>query len=225
MRSLISVLVLLGVVSSALAVDKLELDYRIRKLQSKLEMMQSKPDKRIPAESLRRAQGIILLDRSKGGFLFAYQGGSGIAIVREPSSGRWGAPAFYSANEASLGFQIGGQQSFVVILLMNTNAIGMLTDGNFKFGGEASGTAGNASASAEGTVNSNEQLVQVYTDTTGLFGGAAIKGDALSPDSNANVTYYGQFLTPREILLGRKATPGQAAQDLEQKLQEYAKPK
>jgi lipid-binding SYLF domain-containing protein len=225
MKSVISAILLLGVVASAMAVDKVELDYRIRRLESKFEIMQSKPDKRIPAENLRAAQGIVLLDRSKGGFLFAYQGGSGIAIVRDPGSGRWGAPAFYSANEASLGFQIGGEQSFVVILLMNTNTISMLTDGNFKFGGEAGGTAGNSSGRAEGTVSSNEPLVQIYTDKNGLFGGAAIKGDALTPDADANVIYYGQYLTPREILLGRKVAPGPAAVELEQKIQEFAKPK
>jgi lipid-binding SYLF domain-containing protein len=225
MRSIITAVLLVGVVSSAIAVDKVELDNRIRKLQSKFELMQSKEDKRVPEADLKAAQGIILLDRSKGGFLFAFQGGSGIAMVRDARSGRWGAPAFYSANEASLGFQVGGQQSFVVILLMNTNAVSMLTEGNFKFGGEASGTAGNVSGGAEGTVSSNEPVVKVYTDKEGLFGGAAIKGDAITPDSNANVTYYGQALTPGEILTGGKFTPGQAATDLGNKIQEFAKPK
>ena len=224
MKSLISALLLLGVVSSALAVDKVELDNRIRKLQSKLELMQSKPDKSIPAADLKAAKGIILLDRSKGGFLFAFQGGSGVAMVRDARSGKWGAPAFYSANEASLGFQVGGEQSFVVFLLMNTNAVYMLTEGTSKFSGEASGTAGNESGGTEGTGSYNP-MVKVYTDKEGLFGGAAIKGDAIKPDSDANIAYYGQYLAPRDILLGGKVTPGQAATDLANKIQELAKPK
>ena len=61
--------------------------------------------------------------------------GGGVAMVRD-KSGKWGPPAFLTASEASLGFQIGGQQSFVVILLMNSNATQQLTQSNIKFGGE-----------------------------------------------------------------------------------------
>ena len=93
--------------------------------------MQAKPDKRIPAENLRKALGIILLDRTKAGFIFAYQGGGGLAMVKDAKSGRWSPPAFLTANEASLGVQIGGQQSFVVILLMNTNATHALTESSY----------------------------------------------------------------------------------------------
>ena len=224
MKSIISAVLLLGVVSSALAVDKVELENRIRKMQTKFEMMQLKPDKSVPAADLKAAKGIILLDRSKGGFVFAFQGGSGVAMVRDARSGKWGAPAFYTANEASVGFQVGGQQSFVVILLMNTNAVYMLTEGSFNFGGEASGTAGNQSGGTEGTASYNP-MVKVYTDKEGLFGGAAIKGDAIKPDSDANLAYYGQYLMPRDILLGGKVVPGQAATDLQKKLEEFSKPK
>jgi len=93
--------------ASAVAVEKAELDSRISTLTAKLVAMQQKPDKRIPAENLRKAQGIALLDRTKAGFLFAYQGGSGIAMVKDPKSGKWGPIAFLAASEASLGFQIG----------------------------------------------------------------------------------------------------------------------
>ncbi len=183
----------------------------------------TKPDKRITPENLRKAKGIVLLDRTKAGFLFAYQGGSGAAMVRDAKSGDWGPPAFLKASEASLGFQIGGQQSFIVILLMNTNAIQMVTQGNFKFGGEASGTAGTASGGAEGAFSDTEPLVLVYSDREGLYGGAAIKGDAISPDADANLAYYGQYLTSAEILLEGKVKPSDAAKELAKKLDQYAK--
>jgi lipid-binding SYLF domain-containing protein len=190
----------------------------------KFEEMQAKPEKRIPAENLRKALGVVLLDRTKAGFIFAFQGGAGLAMVKDAKWGRWSAPAFVTANEASLGFQIGGQQSFVVILLMNTNATHELTDSNFAFGGEASGTAGNSSGKAEGTVSSESRaLVQVYSDSTGLYGGAAIKGGAISPDADADVAYYGQPLTSAEILFGNKAKPSSAAVTLTQKLTQASK--
>lgn len=212
------------IAASALAVTKADLNFRIRKLAMKFETLQSKADRFIPADKLKKAQGIILLDRTKAGFIFAYQGGGGVAMVRD-KSGKWSAPAFLSANEASLGFQIGGQQSFVVILLMNSNATHQLTQPNFKFGGEASGTAGEASAGVEGTVPTDkaEPLVLVYADKEGLYGGAAIKGGAVAPDSDANVAYYDQFVTAREILFENKVKPTEAAAELAAKLERYEK--
>jgi len=224
MKLLLTVLLPFVLTAPAWAIDKSELDKRILKLTAKFEEMQSKPDKRIPAESLRKAQGIILLDRTKAGFIFAYQGGGGLAMVKDTKTGQWSPPAFVGASEASLGLQIGGQQSFVVLLLMNTNATHALTDSSFNFGGEASGTAGNASGKAEGTVSSDSQtLIQVYSDATGLYGGAALKGGAVSPDSAANVAYYGQGLSPKEILFDKKPKPSEAAIALAQKIAQAAK--
>jgi len=124
MKSLITGLVFLGLTLPALSIERSELDYRIGKLMLRFQEMQLKPDKRVPAEKLQNAQGIILLDRTKAGLIFAFQGGSGVAMVRDPKSGHWSPPAFFKASEASFGVQIGGQHSFVVILLMNTNTTG-----------------------------------------------------------------------------------------------------
>jgi lipid-binding SYLF domain-containing protein len=222
MRFLITNLLFLGLALSALAVDKTDLDARIRKLAAKLDTMQAKADKRIPAESLRKAQGVILLGRTKVGLVFGYQGGNGVALVRNPTSKKWSPPAFLTATEGSFGVQIGGQQSFVVILLMNTNAIRMLTQGDFKFGGDAGGAAGNASGGAEGTTSSLTPLTLVYGDATGFFGGATVKGDALSPDKGADLAYYGQVLTPQEILLEQKGKATEATTDLTRKLDQYS---
>lgn len=68
----------LGFATSALALDKAALDNRIRQLTAKLEAMQQKPDRCIPPETLRKAHGIILIDRTKAGLVFAYPGGSGV---------------------------------------------------------------------------------------------------------------------------------------------------
>ena len=223
MKRVLPFLLFASLAASALAVDKADLDNRLRKLSIKFDNLQSKPDKRIPAETLRKAQGIILLDRTKAGFIFAYQGGSGAAMVKDPKSGQWSPVTFLSASEASLGFLVGGQQSFVVILLMNTNATQMLTQPSFKFGGEAAGTAGNSSGGEEGAVSSTEQLTLIYTDTSGLYGGAAIKGGSLSPDPDADTAYYGQFLTSKEILFDHKVKPTEAATQLARKITEYTK--
>jgi lipid-binding SYLF domain-containing protein len=222
MKTKMLTLVLAVVAASAGAVDKAELDSRIGTLTAKLVAMQQKPDKKIPAENLRKAQGIALIDRTKAGFLFAYQGGSGVAMVKDPKTEKWGPAAFLAANEASLGFQIGGEQTFYVILFMTTNSTRMLTEANIMAGGEARGTAGDSTAVAEGKVSPIEQAVLVYDDRKGLYGGAAIKGGAIAPDENANRAYYGQYLTAGEILFEHKVEPTKAATELARKLAEYS---
>jgi lipid-binding SYLF domain-containing protein len=215
-KTLIAVLMLSGALG-AYAIKQSELDKRIHVLTSKFEAMQNS-EKRIPADHLKRAQGIILLDRTKAGFLFAYQGGNGVAMVRDPQNGKWSPPAFVGANEASLGLQIGGQQSFVVILLMNTNATRLLTQSSFEFGGEAAGTAGHESGGVSGTISSDERPVLVYDSKSGLFGGVAIKGGATTPDDDANSAAYGEFMTMEDILFQHKVKPSDTALKLTEKL-------
>jgi SH3 domain-containing YSC84-like protein 1 len=215
-------LFLLGYALSAAAVEKYELDNRLHMLTSKFVMMQRQPDKRIPADLLQKAQGIVLLDRTKAGFLFAYQGGGGVAMRRDPQSGQWGPAAFIEANEASLGFQIGGEQNFFVILLMNTNATHLVAEPNFVFGGEARGTAGDLSSGVEGTVASHEQPMWVFSDRKGLFGGAAIKGGSINPDEEANRVYYQQFVNIDDILFGNRVKPTEAAVELANKIAEFS---
>ena len=223
MKTALVGLFLLGFAATALAIDKAELDNRIRTLTAKFEAMQQKPDKSIPAETLGKAKGIVLLDRTKAGFVFAYQGGGGVAMVKQGNSEKWSPAAFLSANEASLGFQVGGQQSFIVILFMNTNSTHLLTEPNLQFGGEARGTAGDSSAGAEGNVAPRQPSVLVYDDRKGLYGGAAIKGGAIAPDETANLIYYEKAVTMSEILFENKVKPTESATQLADKIAERSK--
>jgi len=222
MKIIMLSLLLMGAALPARAEGKDEWDARIFSLTSKFEILQQQPDKCIPADVLRKARGIILLDRTKAGFLFAYQGGSGVALAKDPKTGAWSPAAFLKANEASLGFQIGAEQNFFVILLMTTNAPRFLTDPNFEFGGEARGTAGNESAGAAGAFANLEQPVLVYSSRQGLYGGAAIKGGAVVPDTQSNQNYYGQFVTMKDILYDHKVQPTPAATYLAAKISAYA---
>lgn len=225
MKKIIAGVFVVALAWSASALDKSDLDNRLNRLISKFSAMQAKSDKAVPADTLRKAKAIVLLDRTKAGFIFAYQGGSGLAMVRDPKSGKWGPVAFMKANEASLGFQIGGQQSFLVLLMMSDDAAKKLTQSDFEFGGEARGTAGDTSAGAEGTVSSTERPMLVYDDREGLFGGAALKGGAVTPDEEANRVYYGAPITLNEILFEDKVKPTAPALELAKRLDEFSKRK
>src|SRR5262245_31623556 len=215
-------LFLLAMVSSAMAIDKAALDDRVRLLTTKFENLQGKVEKAVPASVLSQAQGIILLDRTRAGFIFAFQGGGGVAMAKDPKTQKWGPAAFVSANEGSLGFQVGGEQAFFVILLMNTNATRELFEPNVELGSEARGTAGSASGGAESSTTWTGQPVMVYGDRKGLYGGASVKAGGISPDDEANRIYYGEVLTARQILVERKVKVSETAVDLAAKLKAQA---
>ncbi|HEX3720896.1 MAG TPA: lipid-binding SYLF domain-containing protein [Verrucomicrobiae bacterium] len=223
MRTILLSFVLLLTVGPAIALEKPDLDARVLSLTAKFEELQQDPGKRIPADVLRKARAIILLDRTKAGFLFAYQGGSGVAIAKNPRTGKWSPVAFLAANEASLGFQIGAEQNFFAIVLMSDSAPRFLTDPNFEFGGEARGTAGDNSSGAGGTISDTERPVLVYSSRNGLYGGAALKGGSIAPDEAANRIYYGQVLSMSDILFDKKVPRTDAAKHLADKIAFYSK--
>jgi lipid-binding SYLF domain-containing protein len=212
-RTIVS-LAFMSVAFGACALDRVDLDQRIHTLLDKFQSMQQDPDKRVPARDLHRAQGVILLDRTKAGFLFAYEGGSGVALARDPKTGHWNPPAFLRADQASVGFLVGAERNFYVILLLTTNAERVLTDPTFEFGASASGTAGNSTSGTGVTVSDDKRAVLVFDNKRGLYGGAAVKGGAISPDNEANSIYYGNRYSMREILYDKKGQWTPTAKEL-----------
>ncbi|HWX22643.1 MAG TPA: lipid-binding SYLF domain-containing protein [Candidatus Binatia bacterium] len=225
MKKTLVTLLVAGLAWAAAALDKPQLDFNAERLLAQFQTLQAQPHKQVPADVLARCQGIILLDRTKAGFIFAYQGGRGVALVKD-KKGNWGPFGWVKANEASLGLQLGGQQTFVAILFMTEeSAKTLVADSAFEFGGEARGTGGNHSKGLEGKVESIERSVLVYNDRYGVFGGAAVKGGTISADYDANRLYYGTRLNLQEILFDNKVAPTPAATALAAKLDQCAKPK
>jgi lipid-binding SYLF domain-containing protein len=223
MKTIILGLIFLGFAGSALAIDSAELDTRLNNLTSLFQDMQTKPDRSIPPEILRNAKGIVMIDLAKAGFGFAYQHGAGVALVRDPDSGKWSPPAFVEANQGSVGFQAGGEQAFCVIVLMTTNAAHALTQANFAFDAEVGGTAGYSSGDAQTKSSTVEKEAVIYADRNGLFAGAAVKFGGLTPDDNANTVYYDRSLTMEDILFHHEVKPTEAAAGLAQAIKDSAK--
>src|SRR6266850_596645 len=218
--ALLAGLLFLGLAVSGLAAERDNLDQRIRNLANKFEAMQAKPGKRISPEVLRNAQGIILLDGTKAGLLFAYQHAGGVAMVKDSRTGEGGPASCLGANEASQGLQIGGERSLTVIVITNADATWALVGPVTKFGGEASGTAGSATGRTECAISSLEQPAMVYSDRHGFYAGAAAKAGSIWPDTEANLAYYGLPLSAKEILFDGKVKPTAAGKELAQRISE-----
>lgn len=160
---------------------------------------------------LARAKGVVIFPSVvKGSFVVGAEGGSGIMLARDPN-GDWGYPAFYTMGAGSVGFQIGGQASEVVLLLMNEQAIEAVIAHQGKFGGDVQATAGNLGAGLEGSTTSNIGADIVgYAFGSGVFFGASLEGAVLGRRNDLNEAYYGTAAGPREIVLEHRYLNPQA---------------
>jgi SH3 domain-containing YSC84-like protein 1 len=208
----------------ALAESKNKLDARVRDLTDYFEKVQKDKDTAVPAEILSKAEGLIIMRTYKAGFIVGVEGGHGVAIVKNKTTGKWGPIGFLKSGEGSFGFQAGGQRSDVILVLMNSDGVKVLTDPNFKIGADVSATVGPKSGGGQANFETDKTPVLVYSDTKGAYGGASLETGGVFPDAGDNEDYYGKKLTMTEILVGGKVEPTEAAKLLAGKIAEYAKP-
>jgi lipid-binding SYLF domain-containing protein len=137
----------------------------------------------------------------RGGFFLGAEYGVGILLVRDPQTGNWGQPAFYSVFGGSLGVQFGGSMSDRVFTLMNEGAVDKLIAHKVQFGGDMSIALGRIGAGVgAGTTTHFGEDVYAFAKSKGLFGGVALDGTGVVPKNDWNEAYYGRPVSPAEIV-------------------------
>jgi lipid-binding SYLF domain-containing protein len=160
------------------------------------------PDLKIFAEYMPTAHGIVVLPSViKGGFMFGGEGGNGVLLVKS-DDGSWSPPAFYVLGAASLGIQMGLQDTEIIIVLRSNDAVSAILDHQGKFGADAGLTIGTIGQGAEVSTTTNIGLdVLAFANAKiGFFGGAALEGAVLARRVDLNEAYYGKGATPRGIV-------------------------
>jgi SH3 domain-containing YSC84-like protein 1 len=200
----------LGFAKRALALsDQQELVERSRVTFDKLTTSEDTAE--LP-DFVRRSRGLLIFpELVKAGFILGAEGGSGIALVRDETRG-WSDPAFYTLVAGSIGLQIGGQLSEVVLTIMTQESIDALIDNQFKFGGNVSVAIGpvGKGLSRDSTTALNAD-VYAFALTKGLFGGLSLEGAGILKRDSFNQAYYGFEATPFGILIERRFTNPNAA--------------
>ncbi len=197
-----------------------KLDLRIRRSAERFVELQAEAGKRIPADLLARARGIIILHKVKAGLGIGGEAGNGVALVRDKTSGRWSAPAFISSAEGSYGLQIGAQESVHVLLLMNETGLKPLLGGTVDIGVDVAATAGPFDEGAKIDTTTIQAPILVYSASGGLFAGAAFKGGGILPAQKNNEIYYGRAMN--DILFSPAVRPSAAGQHLIDVIETYA---
>ena len=208
------VAILAGLVLScltALAVDNEREQDRVKDSGVVLKEILNIPDD-IPQDLLDKAECVIILPSVKKGALgIGGSYGRGVMICRsgEHYKGKWGAPALYALEGASIGFQIGGQATDFVLLVMNPKGAESLLHSKVKLGADASAAIGPKGRTAEGATDIVMQAeILSYSRNKGVFAGVSLEGSTLRSDGSANEKLYGQRLTAKEIIrLGKVQMP------------------
>ena len=120
-------------------------------------------------------------------------------------TGSWGAPAMMALEGASVGFQLGGQATDFVLLIVNRKGVDSLLKSKVKLGADAAAAAGpkGRDAAAATDVMMRAEIL-TYSRSRGLFGGVSLEGSTLRPDNDASEKVYGRKVTAREIVLEHK---------------------
>ncbi len=169
----------------------------------------------IPADLLDKADCVIVLPSvMKAAFIVGGSYGRGVMTCRSGPNfnGRWSAPAMMALEGASFGFQIGGQATDFVLLVMNKRGADSILTSQVKLGGDVSAAAGpkGRSVTASTDVTLRAEILS-YSRARGLFAGVSLAGSTLRPDGDGNGRVYGEGVSAKEIVMSGKIRPPASA--------------
>ena len=170
------------------------------------------PDKGIPQDLLEGAHCAVIVPGVKeGAFIVGAKFGKGFVTCRKGAAG-WSAPAAVRVEGGGVGFQIGGSETDLIMLVMNERGADRLLSSEFTLGGQGQVAAGpvgrNASAKTDGAFTAE---ILSWSRSRGLFAGISLEGATLREDLDANQAMYGKKLSTRDIVRGNvNASPAAA---------------
>src|SRR5579863_3606430 len=220
-RLLIVTSLVLLVTVTAIASDREEDVSRTHKAAQVFKEIMNTPDQGIPQELLDSAKCIAIIPGDvKFAFIFGGSYGRGVATCRAGHG--WSAPMFVAIDGGSVGYQIGGSSTDIVMLFMNDRALQSLLSDKFKLGADASVAAGpvGRDAAASTDLKLNAEILS-YSRTKGVFAGVSLDGAVVQADKSGDKSMYGHEVNRHEILNGQETVPS-SARPLLQELRGYA---
>src|SRR5271166_3995343 len=203
--------------SSLLAADDTKETDRVQNAGQVMTEILNVPDD-IPQDILNKAYCVVVLPTVlKAAFIVGASYGRGVMTCRSGPKfdGPWGAPTMMALEGGSVGFQIGGEATdFVLLLMSDRSAKGILTS-KVKLGADASAAAGpkgrDTSAATDATMRAE---ILSYSRARGAFAGISLEGSTLRPDNDANKRLYGKEISAEDIVLKGAAKPPASASTL-----------
>jgi len=206
-------LLLAALICTPLVAESNEPAKRLEESAAVFSEIMSAPDKGIPDELLEKAQCIVIVPvLKKGAFIVGGQYGKGYLSCRRKNGRGWSAPGTVRMEGGSVGFQIGGSETDVIMLVMNQRGADKLLSSQFTVGAEGEVAAGpvGRSSTAETDALMRAEILS-WSRSRGAFAGIALKGATLRQDVDDNQALYGKKLENRDIVTTGIAPPSSAA--------------
>ncbi len=194
---------------------------RLDAVATMLQEIMDAPDKGVPGDLMQSCAALVLIPGvKKGAFILGGEFGRGIMVVRQENR-TWGAPGFITIGGGSIGFQIGGQSTDVLLVVRNRKGIEKLINNKFKLGADASVAAGPVGRNTEANTDAQMQAqILSYSRSQGVFAGLSLEGAVLKLDGDANKAMYGRKLAGSDILNSTFKRP-ESAKKLYELLRKY----
>jgi lipid-binding SYLF domain-containing protein len=176
---------------------------RLTAAAESLKEVMDTPDKSIPQDLLSKAQCIVIVPGlKKGAFIIGAKYGKGFVSCRRPGGVGWSAPGSVRVEGGSFGFQIGGAETDVFMLVMNDKGMDRLLSTKFTLGADASVAAGPVGRSTQAETDAALTAeILTWSRQRGLFAGISLSGATLREDSDWNRDLYGKKITNRDIIM------------------------
>src|SRR6266481_813182 len=203
----------LALTTSLLAANDGEPAKRLAESAAVFQEVMAAPDKGIPEDLLEKAHCIVIVPSLKtGAFIVGGKYGKGYLSCRNKSNSGWSAPATVRIEGGSVGLQIGGSTTDLIMLVMSERGAEKLLSSKFTLGAEGSVAAGPVGRTA--TAQTDAQLhaeILSWSRTQGLFAGLALEGATLRQDLDDNAAIYGRRIENRDIVSNKRRVPAMAA--------------
>ncbi|UCD58118.1 MAG: SH3 domain-containing protein [Candidatus Hydrogenedentota bacterium] len=169
------------------------------------------PDMTWVRAHIKDAKGVLIVPRlGKGAFMVGGSGGRGVLLARDEKTGNWGEPAFYSLGSLSFGFQVGGQASEVILMVMRQGGLERLYTSSVKLGADFSIAVGPVGVGAA-TRDVRADIVS-FSRARGAFAGGSLEGAVITVNGNWNSAYYGKPVRPIDIFVTRAVSNPHSAE-------------
>jgi SH3 domain-containing YSC84-like protein 1 len=211
LKRILAVTILIAIASlTAVASDRDDDVNRTQKAAQVFKEIMNTPDQGIPSNLLESAKCIAIIPGDKK-FAFVFGGSYGRGLATCRTGHGWSAPMFVAIDSGSVGYQIGGSSTDIVMLFMNDHALQSLMSDKFKVGADASVAAGpvgrNAAAGTDLKLNAE---ILSYSRSKGIFAGVSLDGAVMQADKSGDKAMYGDDVNRHEILDGKVAVPASA---------------
>jgi lipid-binding SYLF domain-containing protein len=205
----VSGLLLLFAGAPGIASAQLEQQDLVHSAQTTFANFMHDPDMTWLQQNIKQAKAVLIApSMAKAGFIVGGSGGRAVLIARDPQTGQWKGPAFYTLMTGSFGFQAGIQLSEVVTLVMTDRGVNSLLSDSFELGADASVAAGPVGAGARSDITAD---FVAFSRSKGVYGGVNLEGTLVRAAHDWNEAYYQKnSVLPPDILVRGTVHNGQA---------------